>query len=137
LDKSPPSEPTTVLEAANLALDLAIRNKRMLKNSKIPLIIHQTWRSADTSSWDTAIKQHVEDWLYTAVGPGLPLARKDDDRAEMAYIYWDDSGIDTLIRGFEPHFSKLYYQLPLPIEKADVFRVAVVKWFGGIVCFAF
>lgn len=122
-----------MLEAANLALDLAIRNKRMLKGSKIPLIVHQTWRNDDSTTWDFAITQHVEDWLYTAVGPGLSWGRNDESEAEMAYIYWDDSGVDLLIQGYEPNFAGLYEQLPLAIEKADTFRVAVIKWFGGVV----
>lgn len=105
----------------------------MLRHSKIPLIIHQTWRNVDSSTWDHAIQQHVEDWLYTAVRPGLPFSSEDADEAEMAYIYWDDAGVDSLIRGYEPQFSGLYDKLPLSIEKADTFRVAVVKWFGGVV----
>lgn len=126
-------DPSGVLDAAELALDLAVRQQRMLANTKIPLIVHQTWRDTNTISWPLALRVHVEAWLFYALGPGLPWSRRIEGSAEMAYILWDDAGVDALMQWWEPQFFKAYKALPLAIERADVFRITVVKWFGGVV----
>ena len=50
----------------------------------------------------------------------------------MAYILWDDNGVDALMKHYEPYLWDLFQNLPYPVEKADTFRVAVLRWFGGI-----
>ncbi|KAK5047601.1 hypothetical protein LTR84_006698 [Exophiala bonariae] len=37
-----------------------------------------------------------------------------------------------MITQFEPRFLKQFTELPSNVERADVFRVLVLKWFGGI-----
>jgi len=51
----------------------------------------------------------------------------------MSYIFWDDEGIAKFFALYEPKLAKIAAQLPYPVEKADIFRVAVLKWFGGVV----
>lgn len=51
----------------------------------------------------------------------------------MAWFLWDDDGIDALIEKYEPNLYENFQRLPFSVEKADVFRVVVLKWFGGVV----
>lgn len=51
----------------------------------------------------------------------------------MAYFFWEDAGINRMVTQFEPGFLKHFTTLPSNVERADVFRVLVLKWFGGIV----
>ena len=95
-----------------------------MDNSHIPLIIHQTWRNLRPQTWNDVIRGCVEDWLRTATG---------QDGPEMAYFLWDDDGLASLMEEYEPDVHPEYQLLPYPVEKADVFRVVVLKWFGGIV----
>lgn len=60
------------------------------------------------------------------------MGATDSQVPSMAYILWDDNGIEQLIKGYEPYLWDLFQNLPYPVEKADTFRVAVVRWFGGV-----
>lgn len=100
-----------------------LRQSRFLDNSRIPLIAHQTWRTFDTNSWPAIIRECVEDWIEIAVGDGS---------SEMAWFLWDDAGIDALMKKYEPELYDDFLSLPYAVEKADIFRIVVVKWFGGV-----
>ncbi|OAL31272.1 hypothetical protein AYO20_08327 [Fonsecaea nubica] len=50
----------------------------------------------------------------------------------MAYFFWEDEGIVRMLAEFEPDFVHRFVSLPSNVERADVFRVLVLKWFGGI-----
>lgn len=116
----------SVLDAAEHALRLALRQAKFLDHSRIPLIAHQTWRDFDAKAWPLVIRESVEEWIQAAVG---------DDSAQMAWFLWDDAGIDALMRKYEREIYDEFLALPYPVEKADMFRVVVVKWFGGVVSF--
>jgi mannosyltransferase OCH1-like enzyme len=51
----------------------------------------------------------------------------------MAYFLWDDEGMRQLISTFEPDLLDAFLALPAPVERADIFRIVVTKWIGGIV----
>lgn len=51
----------------------------------------------------------------------------------MAYFFWEDDGIERMLAEFEPDFLRRFTSLPSNVERADVFRILVLKWFGGIV----
>ena len=51
----------------------------------------------------------------------------------MAWLLWDDNGIEALVSKYEPALYALFKLLPYSVEKADVFRIVVLKWFGGVV----
>lgn len=80
-------------------------------------------------AWPAVMKERVETWIRTAVQGGLDSLYGP----EMAWFLWDDDGIDKLFEKYEPDSYKYFQQLPYPVEKADVFRVVVLKWFGGVV----
>ncbi|KAK4543615.1 hypothetical protein LTR36_005260 [Oleoguttula mirabilis] len=117
---------SSILEAAECAFDYAIHEHAFLNNSHIPLIIHQTWRNLTPQTWNDVIRQCVEAWLRTATGAVAA------EGPEMAYFLWDDEGIARLMEQYEPELLPNFQLLPYPVEKADVFRVTVLKWFGGI-----
>ncbi|KAL9060612.1 MAG: hypothetical protein Q9162_000563 [Coniocarpon cinnabarinum] len=117
--------PTTVLEAAQLALELSLLTSSFAPRSRIPLIAHQTWRSLKTSAWPETVQRSVDSWLSAAT------PSNGSQHADMAYILWDDNGVDQLMKKYEPTLFELFRGLPYPVEKADIFRVAVIHWFGG------
>lgn len=123
-----------IVDAAECALHLALVNNAFIDNSQIPLITHhislvanQTSRSNDPNTWSATIRSCLQRWLAATT--------KSDDpsTAEMAWFLWDDDGIETLLHKYEHALSAVFSALPYPVEKADLSRVLVLKWFGGIV----
>lgn len=120
-DWSPGSGPKTIVEAAQLAFHAANSSTgRVIAHSSIPLIIHETWKNTRIDTWSDEIRRSAEKWLEYAVNEG------------MAYFLWDDDGIKQLLNFYDPGFMDKYSALTLNAEKADVFRVLVSKWIGGI-----
>jgi hypothetical protein len=110
------------VDAVLLASQAATANKaRMMDNSAIPLILHQTWKNRRVDQWTDFLRNSVEKWLTHVV---------NDD---MAYFFWEDEGIAQFLTEFEPDFVGSFLNLPASVERTDVFRILVVKWFGGIV----
>jgi hypothetical protein len=123
-----------IVDAAECALRLALVNDAFIDNTQIPLITHhislvanQTSRSNDPETWSTTIRSCLQKWLAAAT--------KSDDpsTAEMAWFMWDDDGIRALLQKYEHDLSTVFSALPYPVEKADLSRLLVLKWFGGIV----
>jgi len=121
-----PSEeaPRNILEAAQLAQRLASKGNRHIPYSKIPLIIHQTWKDTNLVTWKPDILEGVERWLTYATAGG--------DQS-MAYFLWLDDGCKDLISGMQPELVDYVDAMPLMVEKSDVFRVLVVNLIGGVV----
>lgn len=119
--------PRTPAEAAHMALELCMRQSLYLEHTKIPLIIHQTWKEVHTANWTQHVRDGVEAWLSIATGQTYPELPK------MAYVLWDDDAVDALIQLYEQNMWTVFKDLPRPVEKADIFRIAVLRWFGGIV----
>ncbi|KAK5123237.1 hypothetical protein LTR85_003436 [Meristemomyces frigidus] len=117
---------SSILDAAECAFRFAVHEHAFLNDSHIPLITHQTWRNLEPETWNDVVRGCVEDWLRAATG---------DDSAQgpaMAYFLWDDDGIAQLMEQYEPKLTDAFNRLPYPVEKSDVFRVTVLKWFGGL-----
>ncbi|KIW74475.1 hypothetical protein Z517_12415 [Fonsecaea pedrosoi CBS 271.37] len=114
-------QPETIVDAALLAAQAANTNKhRFINQSSIPLLLHQTWKNRRVDTWSDLLRASVEKWLSCVVA---------DD---MAYFFWEDEGIVRMLAEFEPDFVHRFVSLPSNVERADVFRVLVLKWFGGI-----
>lgn len=116
-----------ITNAAECALHLALVNEVFIDNSDIPLIAHQTSRSADPSTWSSLVRNCVARWLEAATGCN------GFSGVKMAWFMWDDDGVDSLVHEYEPSFVPAFSAVPYPVEKADIFRVLVLKWFGGVV----
>ncbi|KAK9368821.1 hypothetical protein V1509DRAFT_621561 [Lipomyces kononenkoae] len=120
------SSPKTVLDAAHLAFFLARSQSRYIKNSSIPLILHQSWYSMAPAFWPPLVRDYVESWLAVCAGGDIR------NRDEMAYIIWDNIGMDIFVKDYEAAIWESYTALPMAVEQVDVFRVAVLRWFGGV-----
>lgn len=118
---------TDILKAAECAAHLAQHQDAFLNNTRIPLIVHQTWRDLRPKTWNGVFRNSVEAWLQIAVGDATP------GRPETAFFLWDDEAIRRLIKTYEPSLFEGFSRLPYPVEKSDVFRIVVLKWFGGVV----
>lgn len=94
-----------------------------MTQSSIPRIIHQAWKSTDISHYPLPALAAVETWLKYATDPNLPSS---------AYFMWDDEGMLDLMAESEPETLPYFNVLPKPVEKADVFRVAVCNSIGGV-----
>ncbi|KJR86273.1 glucosyll transferase [Sporothrix schenckii 1099-18] len=130
-------QPHTILEAATYATAAASGSlARRMDFAQIPLIVHQTWMTASIDGWTPMVVRCVERWLTYAVGqtPAVDEGGPSDnqDGPPMAYFFWDDAGVDTFMRTYEPDFVDAFYAFFSPVERADIFRVLVCKWFGGI-----
>ena len=116
------TQPRTIVEAAKIASDAVSTGKgRNINYSSIPLLLHQTWKTRRADTWPEDICVAVEKWLNYVISDN------------MAYFFWEDSGINQMVTQLEPGFLKHFTELPSNVERADVFRVLVLKWFGGIV----
>lgn len=69
---------------------------------------------------------YVEKWLRYSISA-------NDTFREMAYFWWDDDGVAMLVNEKESHFLEDYQTKFSTVERVDIFRVLVCKWFGGIV----
>ena len=81
----------------------------------------------DRNSWSSNVVQAVGTWLSYC--QPVPWSHAP----EMAYIIWDDDGMRAFMHKYEPDFLDVFWMLPSIVERTDVFRVLVLKWFGGIV----
>ncbi|KAG5984970.1 hypothetical protein E4U55_002377 [Claviceps digitariae] len=119
-------EPRNILEAAELASDLAaLANNRRIPYSNIPLVVHQKWNDNDLTRLNEHVLGYVEKWLTYSISP-------TDKSPQMAYFWWADDGVDMLVKEKERHFFEDFQTMFSRVEKADIFRVLACKWFGGI-----
>lgn len=51
----------------------------------------------------------------------------------MAYFLWLDEACDELVEQAEPDLLRAYNGVPVPVERFDICRIVVLKWFGGVV----
>lgn len=117
---------TTILQAAHFASSRAAELSRTIPYSDIPLIIHQIWLGTTIDQWAPDLVGGVEQWLEFATVEG---------KESMAYFLWLGDGCDQLIADVEPELVDILKALPMPVERADVFRVVVANSIGGIVSY--
>lgn len=89
--------------------------------SAIPLILHQTWKNRNIETWSELLRACTEKWLEQVLS------------TNMAYFFWEDNGIMLLLAEFESDLVGSFVSLPVDVERTDLFRIVVLKWFGGIV----
>jgi mannosyltransferase OCH1-like enzyme len=122
-------EPKHILDAAKIASEAATLNpQRQIPFSNIPLVVHQKWNDPELSQLNSDLLTYIETWLEYSVS-------KNNTLREMAYFLWADDGVSALVNTFEPDFLNDFQSMFSVVEKVDIFRVLVCKWFGGIVRF--
>lgn len=123
-------EPENILDAAKFASEAAkLSPQRQVPFSNIPLVVHQKWNDVDLSRLNSHLLGYIERWLEYSVSA-------NDTFREMAYFFWADDGVASLVDRYEPDFVQDFETMFSRVEKVDIFRVLVCKWFGGIVCSA-
>ena len=85
-------------------------------SSRIPMVVHQTWKNTHIKTWSPLLLSSVEKWLGVVLG------------ARIAYFLWDDDGVAQFIRQLEPGWAQMFSALPLRVEQSDVFRIMIVLW---------
>lgn len=95
-----------------------INDMNLLKNvddAKIPKFIWHTYKSFPPED----LKQHIQSWINL--------------NPDYTWLYMDDLRCSKFIQeNFNKEFVDMYNSLPIPVMKADVWRVAVVYAYGGV-----
>lgn len=121
------SQPKNIIEAVQLASNVTKSHpQRHIPFSNIPLFVHQTWKTVRLNSVNAKVLTYIEKWLTYSVSP-------PSGASPMAYFFWDDKSILSLTGEFEEDFIEGFESIFSPVEKSDIFRILVCKWFGGIV----
>ena len=93
----------------------AVSPIQALESLRIPRIIHQTWKDSSVPQW------------------ALPTTHSwRDMNPDYEYRLWDDKDAEALIRERYPELVPAYMNHMVPVQRADVFRYAVVHAFGGV-----
>lgn len=104
----------------------ALAPHRQLAYSNIPLIVHQKWNDKNLGRLNEHLLGYIEKWLTYSVSA-------NDTFRQMAYFWWTDEGMAMLVKEKEHHFLQDFQTMFSTVEKVDILRVLVCKWFGGIV----
>lgn len=83
--------------------------------TNIPKIIHQTWK---TKKIPEKLKFCVNSWKKY--------------NPEYTYMFWEDKDIDIFIKKKYPQYIDIYSKLKQGIQIADLFRILILHYYGGI-----
>lgn len=121
------SPPENIIEAVRLASKVVESHpERHIPFSNIPLMMHQKWDTTQLLGTKEMILSYIETWLIDAISP-------PPGSSEMAYFLWDNEGVLKLMAEYEHDLVSDFVEVFSPVEKVDIFRIVVCKWFGGIV----
>lgn len=81
----------------------------------IPSILWQTWKTQDIPG---SVKKQADSWKIS--NPQLQIKLMDDQQCS-----------DFILEHFGKNVHEQYHQLPLPIMRADFWRLAIVYIYGG------
>lgn len=98
--------------AADVSADVFLSSS----NPPIPCHIHQTWK---TSKWD-----ELPDWVKKSV------TSFRDKNPGCNHTLWSDADMNSFIETRYPQLQEAWNALK-PVQRADLFRYAVIHQFGG------
>jgi mannosyltransferase OCH1-like enzyme len=84
------------------------------KNSKIPKIIIQTWKSNNVPQRYMSLINSVK-----------------DNNPDYEYLFFTDDSIEKFFKLHYPEYYNTYLTLPIKIQKIDFFRYVAVYHYGG------
>ena len=114
---TPPSLRLAEVRSTLDAALLAAHRRATVPGTRIPQIVHQTWKS-----YDTTLKGHVHHSAHTW----------SSMNSQVIHLLWNDTDIEELVRKFYPSYYSDFVRLPKIILKADIMRYLVLEKFGGI-----
>ncbi|KAJ1549903.1 membrane-bound alpha-1,6- mannosyltransferase Initiation-specific [Nowakowskiella sp. JEL0078] len=86
--------------------------------TKIPRIIHHTWKTKNENEWSPDIRSSINSW--------------NDKNQGYLQLVWDDNDVQEFVEYYFSYFSDAFKSLPMPVLRADIFRYMVLSVFGGI-----
>eukprot|EP00667_Euglena_gracilis_P011019 EG_transcript_11226 len=104
------------IEATRLQWQSRCMLQENQKLDSIPLIIHQSWRSADRIP--ARFGPWVKSWLKF--------------NPNWRYVFWDDFDNKLLIHTFFPNYRGIFDSLGPGVAQADFTRYAIMHQFGGV-----
>jgi len=114
------SESINILDACSVDTSHAAAGAISQQNPIIPNIIHQVWRSNDTSTYSTVLDASRDSWV--AMFEPLNYTVK----------LWTDDDIATLVKTKYSWLQSTFEGYPQNIQRADIARLLVVHAEGGI-----
>lgn len=114
----PVTEVTSLLQVGTKVtrVDRSREGRVYVGSTKIPCMIHQTWKTSDMSELETWMRDSVKS--FTKMNPGCK------------HKIWDDEEVEEFMKKNYPDLESAWPTLK-PVEKADLFRYAVVHNMGG------
>ena len=116
-------------------------NANSAPNARLPLIIHQTFKSANSSFsiYDPRFLSSIpENWVQARqscldkyIVPSA-LKTSDSKKQDWEYMFWTDENARSLISSEFPEHLHNFDSYPHGIERADVLRYFVLYKYGGI-----
>mmetsp|Transcript_22750 Transcript_22750/g.40751 ORF Transcript_22750/g.40751 Transcript_22750/m.40751 type:complete len:407 (-) Transcript_22750:303-1523(-) len=108
--------PPKAFELENYAMPTTSSSAVDESRSRIPKIIHQSYKSLSTLP---------QEWADTP-------SRWKKLHPTYEYKFWSDDDNRNLIRQYYPWFLDTYQSYPAPIQRADAARYFAVLYYGGI-----
>lgn len=107
------------------------KNTTIATNSKNTIIIKKK---------KNLYKRNNKNSIMTKLFPNLiptdenayPYTITSSGNEGVGFILWNDYGMKMAIEEYLPNFAKTYNSLPIPVLKADFFRIFIIETFGGI-----
>jgi mannosyltransferase OCH1-like enzyme len=99
----------------NIISEESLLNSETVKDSSIPKIIHQTWKTTEIPE---KFRIWRESWVKT--------------HSDWTMILWTDADNQLLIEKYYPEVLHLYKSFYLEIERVDFSRLLYLHRYGGI-----
>lgn len=109
---------TNLLQLRSKVLRVSNKNEdtTYVASTKIPCFIHQTWKTNDMSELDGWMRESVLSF--------------QDHNPECKHKIWSDAEVEEFMKKNYPELAEAWPTLK-PVERADLFRYAVVHTLGG------
>ena len=86
--------------------------------NKIPLHLHQTWKSKEDLIQGGKFYNNIKSWFEGNQG--------------LEYSFYSDEEMYLFVKENYLEYYELFLSLPLMVEKADLFRYFVLYKYGGV-----
>jgi len=106
---------STLIEQQNLSLQKFFSKENVQKVSKIPKIIHQSWKTNELIPFQREFQQS---WLR--------------NHPDWKYMFWTDEDNRKLVETRYPQLLQAYDKFPMNIVRADFCRLLYRYSFGGV-----
>lgn len=110
-----PSPGETIEQAVRF---LEATSGRWFADSRVPRLIHQTWKVSDPAQFPDAIRAAVASFASR--------------ESTTLRLIWSDQACAEFVGSYHPSLATLFGALPHAVMRADLFRYMVLSSFGGV-----